>query len=88
MWTLPSLPFVGPVRFPEILRKHFTGRDASNEKGAHVPVEGGMTSSALERGGIADCDGLHAMAGIAAADDPPLSIERGDAILQSLVSWR
>ena len=83
MWTLPSLPLVGPVRFPKILREHFARRDASNQEGSHVAVKGGDDIVTLECGGIPDGDGLHAVAGIAAADDPSLPIERGDPILQS-----
>ena len=75
--------FRRPCPLSQVLREHFARRDASNQEGSHVAVERGDDIVTLECGGIPDCDGLHAVAGVAAADDPPLTIERGDAILQS-----
>ena len=85
---MPSLPLVGPRPLAEILREDFAGREASNEEGSHVPVKGGDDIVALKCRGIADGDGLHAVAGIDAPDDSTLPVEGGDAVLQSSVSRR
>ena len=39
MWTLPSLPFVGPSRAAHVLREDPPRLDAARDVDAHVAVE-------------------------------------------------
>ena len=74
--------FAGASALAEVLGEDFAGREAADEEGSHVPVKGGDDVITFERRGIADCNGLHPVAGVYAADDTTLTIEGRDAVFE------
>ena len=83
MWTLPSLPPVGPPGAPHVLREDPPGLDAARDVHAHVAVQRRADVLRSHRRCHADRGGLVPAAGVERARDLPLLVEDVAALLDA-----
>ena len=81
MWTLPSLPFVGPSRAAHVLGEDPPRLDAARDVHAHVAVERRADVVGAHRRRDADGGGLVAAARVERAGDLALPVEDVPALL-------
>ena len=81
MWTLPSLPLVGPSARPMYWAKIRQGSTPRDDVDAHVAVERRADVLRAHRGGDADRGGLVPAAGVERAGDLALLVEDVAALL-------